>query len=142
MIVLYIYARCKRGMKDSITISLNKRLAGYLLLVILCVYFGSITFFPHTHIVDGVTIVHSHPYKSKSGNIPSDHGHTKDGFVLIRFLSCFMATAALSLTGKEIIRVAFKNPVVIPVESHNPVYYLYSVHRPRAPALILHNQIF
>lgn len=129
-------------MKDRLTISLNKKLAGYLLLVILCVYFGSITFFPHTHIVDGVTIVHSHPYKSKSGSVPSDHGHTKDGFVLIRFLSGFITAAAVSFVGAAIIRVAFKNHVVIPVESHKPVYYLYSVHRPRAPALILHNQTF
>jgi len=128
-------------MKDSITLSLNKRLAEYLLLVILCVYFCSITFFPHTHIVDGVTIVHSHPYKPKTGNIPSDHGHTKDGFVLIRYLSSFIASAAISFAGLVIIRVVFKNPVVIPVESHNHGYYLYSVHRPRAPALTLHNQI-
>lgn len=41
-------------------------------------YMGGISFFTHTHIVNGVTIVHSHPYNSDS-----DHEHSTSEIELI-----------------------------------------------------------
>jgi hypothetical protein len=50
------------------------------------------TLFSHAHIVDGVTIVHSHPYKSGSGKNPVNHQHTSNGFLLIHFISNILTT--------------------------------------------------
>ena len=43
---------------------------------------GCISLFTHTHVVNGVTIVHSHPYKSGA-----EHEHTTAEFQLIHILS-------------------------------------------------------
>ena len=49
-------------------------------------FFGSNTFFNHIHVVDGIKIVHSHPYKTGSNGSPS-HSHSENGYVIIQFLS-------------------------------------------------------
>lgn len=41
----------------------------FFLPILFIFYFGGITLFTHTHVVNGVIIVHSHPYKS-------EHTHT------------------------------------------------------------------
>ena len=43
--------------------------------ILLIGYLACIISFTHVHIVNGVTIVHSHPY-NKQTNPPSDHQHT------------------------------------------------------------------
>lgn len=45
-------------------------------------YLASITFFAHVHVVDGVTIVHSHPFKKGAA-----HQHSTFELLLIHFLS-------------------------------------------------------
>jgi len=45
------------------------------LLVLFAVYYTDITFFEHTHIINGITIVHSHFYNSDHTQTPSG-GHT------------------------------------------------------------------
>jgi len=110
-----------------------KKPLGYFLLILFCGYFASITFFPHTHIVDGVTIVHSHPFKSHSGNVPVNHNHSKDGFVLIHFISHFITTALLIFLGITIFRKTLNIRILIPDTNLNFSLYPYSPHRPRAP---------
>ena len=44
----------------------------------------------HSHVVNGVTIVHSHPYSPKNAH----HGHTSVEFDLIHLLNHFTSTAA------------------------------------------------
>jgi hypothetical protein len=116
-----------------------KKLTGYFLLILFLGYFGSITFFPHTHIVDGVTIVHSHPYKSQPGNVPVNHNHSKNGFLLIQFISNFIAIAPILFIGVVIIRNTFNTRLLIQGENLILNLYRYSTHRPRAPTLYLHN---
>lgn len=53
------------------------------LLVLFSTYFLSISIFTHTHIVDNVLVVHSHPYKSSS------HQHTTNALMLIDQISHF-----------------------------------------------------
>jgi hypothetical protein len=119
-----------------------KKLLGYFLLIFFCGYLSSITFFPHTHIVDGVTIVHSHPNKSHSGNVPHNHSHSKNGFLLIQFISHFIATAPFLFFGIKIIRKALNIRILIPGTNLNFSLYHFSAHRPRAPNLYLHNKAF
>lgn len=59
----------------------------YLLLLLFAGYWGSITLFPHTHIVDGVSIVHSHAHNPFGKEDSSTHTHTKTAFILITQIS-------------------------------------------------------
>ncbi len=45
-------------------------------------YIGCISLFTHSHVVNGVTIVHSHPF-----NKDSEHQHTSSEFELLHGLS-------------------------------------------------------
>jgi len=56
-------------------------------LILFLGYYGSITLFTHYHIVNGVTIVHSHPYKNGSGSSQSGHQHNSNGLMLIQLIS-------------------------------------------------------
>lgn len=79
--------------------------------VIFITYFASITFFTHTHIVNGVTIVHSHPYQQGDGGSPV-HEHTGSEIQLIHTLSTFFSSGLIFLaiilgflsSGKVILR--------------------------------------
>lgn len=55
-------------------------------------YIGVISFYTHVHIVNGVTIVHSHPFQK---NVPGKpfHSHSQTGFQLIHSLTSFSLTA-------------------------------------------------
>lgn len=50
-------------------------------------YLAGITLFTHSHVVNGVTIVHSHPFKKGS-----EHSHTAVEFQLIHDLNHFQTT--------------------------------------------------
>ena len=52
-------------------------------------YMAGITLFTHSHVVNGVTIVHSHPFKKDS-----PHSHTTVEFQLIHLLSHVATTGA------------------------------------------------
>lgn len=73
-----------------------KQIIKIILPIIFIGYACSITFFTHTHIINGVTIVHSHPYaKDQNGN-PS-HEHTGAEIQLIHTLSTFFVAGAIAL---------------------------------------------
>ena len=61
---------------------LLRHIAKYFLPVLFISYIGCISLFTHTHVVNGVTIVHSHPYKPEG-----HHSHTTTEFQLIHILS-------------------------------------------------------
>ncbi|HVN58228.1 MAG TPA: hypothetical protein VMT63_08035 [Bacteroidales bacterium] len=75
---------------------------GSFLLLLFLFFFGSNTFFNHTHEVDGFTIVHSHPYRHTGNGLPG-HTHTPAGFLLFQFLAAFSAITALILTADAVI---------------------------------------
>ena len=58
------------------------KIAGLLLFLLFTQYWCSITLFAHSHMVNGVVIVHSHPYKA-------EHAHTQAQFETILYLSLF-----------------------------------------------------
>lgn len=55
-------------------------------------YLASITFFAHVHVVNGVTIVHSHPFKKGVA-----HNHSTVELLLIHFLSHLTADGSTVL---------------------------------------------
>ncbi|MDD3195809.1 MAG: hypothetical protein PHU68_08405 [Paludibacter sp.] len=73
--------------------SAKKSLAGWLLILFLG-YFAGITLFPHTHIVDGVRITHSHPFSQSPDS--GKHTHTSAQFDLIAHLSILLVVAISS----------------------------------------------
>lgn len=66
------------------------------MLALFCWHLGSVTLFPHIHVVDGVVICHSHPYSGTADN--PGHSHTSSQLDTIAQLSLlvFVLTA---LTG-------------------------------------------
>ena len=64
-----------------------------LLLSLFIIYYASITLFTHSHVIDGVTIVHSHYFKtdnSAKSSFPT-HKHTTNQLTLISQLSLFQS---------------------------------------------------
>ena len=114
-------------------IHIYKKILGYSLLLLFCGYLGSISLFPHTHIIDGFTIVHSHPYSSQSGSDPVKHDHSKEGFILNQFLSGFIATISILFFGVTIIPKILN--MLLPDQNEDLIinFNLYSACLPRAP---------
>ena len=54
----------------------------YFLPILFVSYLVSFTFFAHVHVVNGVTIVHSHPFKKGAA-----HKHSTVELLLVHFLS-------------------------------------------------------
>ena len=63
-----------------------KRTAGFFLLLIFTTYYVNITFFHHSHIINGVTIVHSH-FHNKAHTQTGTHSSSE--LTLISILSAF-----------------------------------------------------
>ncbi len=68
----------------------KRNIGGWLLLLLFWGYWTSTTLFPHTHMIGGHVLVHSHIFFGTSG---SDHQHTAQQFQLIAQLSMLVATA-------------------------------------------------
>ena len=67
----------------------------YFFLLLFLGYYTSITLFTHPHVIDGITIVHSHPFKAGTGKNPVNHQHSTNGFLLIHLLANLLTTALL-----------------------------------------------
>lgn len=81
-------------------ISKHKHISCSVRVILLMIYIGyacSITFFTHTHIINGVTIVHSHPFQKDSEGKPS-HSHTGAELQLIQKLSSFQSDGQIQCT--------------------------------------------
>ena len=68
----------------------KRNIDSLLLLVLFMGFWCSTTLFPHTHMVNGRILVHSHIFFGTSG---SEHQHTAQQFQLIAQLSLLVATA-------------------------------------------------
>ena len=65
------------------------KIVRWFLPVLFISYMAGITLFTHSHVVNGVTIVHSHPFKKDS-----PHSHTTVEFQLIHLLNHVVTTGA------------------------------------------------
>jgi hypothetical protein len=80
----------------------------YFLLILFLEYYASITSFTHTHIVNGVAIVHSHPYNPFSKDKPVNHQHSANGYVLIQLLSHFLTTVSFLAFTIEVYKTVLR----------------------------------
>ena len=114
---------------------INKRIQNIIkiaLPALFIMYASCITFFTHIHIVDGVTIVHSHPYTTDDSGKPN-HEHSGAEIQLIHNLSTFFVSGVIVLTilldlfrEKE---ATFTPKRIIPISKGN----VYSAYRLRPP---------
>ncbi len=97
-------------------------------LILFVYYIGNISLFTHSHVVDGVTIKHSHPYPIKDG--AQNHHHTKGQFHLIQALSAFFVTTSIlllfSLVGLYNLSIPLKNWVDVVLVRPGWNHYLFS----------------
>ncbi|WP_394334027.1 hypothetical protein [Bacteroides bouchesdurhonensis] len=103
----------------------------YFLPVLFISYMASITFFAHMHVVNGVTIVHSHPFKKGAA-----HSHTSVEFLSIHLLSHLVTDGAATL-----FLVPFSIPFLLclllkrPLLTHHHAPY-HGVVALRAPPVV------
>ena len=105
----------------------------YSLLLLFLGYYGSITLFPHNHIINGVTIAHSHPYPANTDKYPGGHQHSSKGCVLIQLLSTFIATVLFATLALQIFHLLIRKLFILKKVSINithPHSYIYSLRGP------------
>ena len=92
-----------------------KNIIKYLLPAIFISYMVGISFFMHTHIINGVTIVHSHPFDNDL-----EHSHNKSEFELI---NGFNTTSFIDNIIAEVLQNPFLNLIAIFSEAMNSDHY-------------------
>jgi hypothetical protein len=104
----------------------KRQVAGALLILFMS-YFACITLFSHSHVINGIKIVHSHPYSGA----PEEHTHTAAEVEVINHLTFFISLAAFIASGivifVEKLRTVSKPSISVPLLNT----YLY--HLLRAP---------
>ena len=93
--------------------SFTGKLFGCFLLILFLGYYGSITLFSHSHIINGVTIVHSHPFNSDKGDGTTKLPHSEKQLFLIQLLSELLITAtSVSLAVFVLRSLLYKIPII------------------------------
>ena len=66
----------------------------YFLAILFVVYYLSITLFYHSHIINGITISHSHFYRTHTdtNGEPVNHSHPQDEYIFIKIITQFITT--------------------------------------------------
>lgn len=84
----------------------------YFLPILFVSYLVSLTFFAHVHVVNGVTIVHSHPFKKGAA-----HEHSTVELIHIHFLSHLTTDGAA-----VIFALSLFIPFIVPVARSSAAY--------------------
>ncbi|MDR0692387.1 MAG: hypothetical protein LBF69_05055 [Prevotellaceae bacterium] len=107
----------------------RKQLISRLLMVIFALYYANICFFYHSHIINGVTIVHSHFHGKAHTQTDT---HSSNELTLISALSVFQSLQAnLPFAGMEIFILL--QAIILPVYKNNVIPKTYSCISLRAP---------
>ncbi len=116
----------------------QRKIVHYFLLILFLGYFVSITSFTHRHIINGIVVVHSHPYNPFNNDKPINHQHSQNGLVVIDLLSHFSTTALLLVVFIDAIRIVLRSVVYSNFNEHvRRLLFLYS-NGLRAPPLNIH----
>ncbi len=119
---------------------LSINISKYFFLLLFLGFFGSTTFFNHSHIVNGITIVHSHPYKSAKNGV-AEHSHSGSGFLLVHFLSNIIATVSFALISFAILLI-LKEKLSTIFNNSSLCKPLYNSNLLRGPPMGMLYQIF
>lgn len=103
-----------------------------LLLAIFTTYFVNVTLFVHYHIVDGVTIVHSHFSTEEHQQNPTSDAHSENQLTLISVLSNFVAEFQEGLD-TPLAKATEHHPIFVDVEITLSESDSYALPQLRAP---------
>ncbi len=117
----------------------RNKIMRYFLLILFLGYYASIFSFTHTHIVNGIAIVHSHPYNPFSKDEPVNHQHSTNGFILIHILSHFLTTVLFLVFSIGILKVALRKCIFLKNEENFVFRICICSNGVRAPPLNIHN---
>jgi nitrate reductase gamma subunit len=70
---------------------------------------ASTSFFYHTHIVNGVTIIHSHPFDKKG------HTHSKEGYLIINLIAHYVSDEFITPDFSLKPEYTFTRYIILPV---------------------------
>jgi hypothetical protein len=99
--------------------SFTGKLIGCFLLFLFLGYYGSITLFTHSHIINGVTIVHSHPFNKDKGDGTTKMPHSEKQLLLIQLLSEFLSAAALVSLAVFVLRsLLYELPFIFTIDGY------------------------
>lgn len=101
----------------------------FFLPILFIFYFGGITLFTHTHVVNGVIIVHSHPYNS-------EHTHTAQQAETIFFLSSFYTYGDIPQPLSPVLWLSVIGILTVPTLCYRPIKTTYGVISLRAPPVL------
>jgi hypothetical protein len=98
-------------------------------------YYGSITFFNHVHVVNGVSIVHSHPFKSGPENNSPASQHSDRELQNIISLSYFLSTP-LASSGSSFLQRTMMYEIPVQTNQKSPAEtvgnFIYCLRAPPA----------
>ncbi|MDF9830007.1 hypothetical protein [Parabacteroides sp. PF5-6] len=106
-----------------------KQIVGSILLLIFTAYYVNINFFQHSHIINGVTIVHSHIHNNTHTQTGT---HNSSELTLISLLSSFDSSQAfIWLVGMGIfLLLKAIRPVIIAEKAVSASPFSYSLRAP------------
>ncbi|HHU33840.1 MAG TPA: hypothetical protein GXZ49_01280 [Bacteroidetes bacterium] len=118
------------------TIRGKKYFVGWFFTVLFALFFWSITLNVHVHIVDGITVVHSHPYPYGNRDVETNHSHSNNSYQLLHFIAGLIYLIVPVVYGLNII-INFANKGYIP-ESFEIGQNLFNKERfPRGPPYLI-----
>lgn len=97
--------------------------------ILFILHLGGITLFNHSHVVNGVVIVHSHPYSG-------EHNHTEKAIETIFFLSEIVSLDGLQSAGIDLPRVFMTGEMIFPVLPEIVRTVMHEVLSLRAPPVV------
>lgn len=97
--------------------------------ILFILHLGGITLFNHSHVVNGVVIVHSHPYSG-------EHNHTEKAIETIFFLSEVVSLDGLQSAGIDLPRVFMTGEMIFPVLPEIVRTVMHEVLSLRAPPVV------
>lgn len=109
----------------------HKQLLSIFLLSLFIGYYCCISFFFHAHIINGDTIIHSHPAKKDANGLPL-HSHSSKGFMTIQMLaSIILILTIVSYCLKCLSEIVLE---ISPGKVRNPITgSFHNLHLLRAP---------
>ena len=115
--------------------NVNKLIHLFLLALFLS-YYGSITFFSHYHVVNGVTIVHSHFFCGHAdADGKANHTHSPKEVTLIAYLTTFITLISAAL----LILISFsitQRHYHIRNQADEPDKHIFTLSQLRAPPIL------
>lgn len=106
----------------------GKRTVCHILVILFAFYYANICFFYHSHIINGVTIVHSHFYSGDHATTGGAAAHSETQLTLIAALADFQTpqpVTFMALAGVFLLLIAMlttaaiQKPVVVPIRTRS-----------------------